>query len=114
FTETDVRTANKVALIGKTTAETLFGDSDPVGQIVRVKTAPFTIVGQLGAKGTSMMGSDQDDVLLVPYTSAMRRLSGDNTFRSIMVQASDKDSIPQVQQQIIDLLRQRHRIVDGR
>ncbi|HXJ76113.1 MAG TPA: ABC transporter permease [Candidatus Dormibacteraeota bacterium] len=114
FTENDVRNANKVALIGKTTADTLFGDSDPVGQVLRVKSAPFTIVGLLSAKGTSMMGSDQDDVVLVPYTSAMRRLSGDTTFRSIMVQAADKDTIPQVQQQIIDLLRQRHRIVDGR
>jgi putative ABC transport system permease protein len=114
FTENDVRNANKVALIGKTTADTLFGDSDPVGQVLRIKSAPFSIVGLLSAKGTSMMGSDQDDVVLVPYTSAMRRLSGDTTFRSIMVQAADKDTIPQVQQQIIDLLRQRHRIVDGR
>ena len=114
FTENDVRNANKVALIGKTTADTLFGDSDPVGQVLRIKSAPFAIVGLLSAKGTSMMGSDQDDVVLVPYTSAMRRLSGDTTFRSIMVQAADKDTIPQVQQQIIDLLRQRHRIVDGR
>jgi putative ABC transport system permease protein len=114
FTEGDVRNANKVALIGKTTADTLFGDSDPVGQVVRVKSAPFTIVGLLSAKGTSMSGSDQDDVLLVPYTSAMRRLSGDTTFRSIMVQAADKENIPQVQQQITDLLRQRHRILDGR
>jgi putative ABC transport system permease protein len=114
FTENDVRNANKVALIGKTTAETLFGETDPVGQIVRVKSAPFTIVGLLGAKGTSMSGSDQDDVLLVPYTSAMRRLSGDNTFRSIMVQAAERDSLADVQQQITELLRQRHRVLDGR
>ena len=114
FTENDVRNANKVALIGKTTSATLFGDGDPVGQIVRVKNAPFIIVGLLSPKGTSMMGSDQDDVLLVPYTSAMRRLSGDTTFRSIMVQAAQPSVIPDVQQQIIDLLRQRHRIVAGR
>ena len=114
FSETDVRNANKVALIGKTTANLLFGDSDPVGQVVRVKSAPFTIVGLLGAKGTSMSGSDQDDVLLVPYTSAMRRLSGDNTFRSFMVQAVSQDLISSVQEQITDLLRQRHKILDGR
>ena len=114
FSETDVRNASKVALIGKTTANLLFGDSDPVGQVVRVKSAPFTIVGALGAKGTSMSGSDQDDVLLVPYTSAMRRLSGDNTFRSFMVQAVSQDLISSVQEQITDLLRQRHKIADGR
>ena len=114
FTENDVRNANKVALIGRTTATTLFGDGDPVGQIVRVKNAPFTIVGLLSSKGTSMMGSDQDDVMLVPYTSAMRRLSGDTTFRSIMVQAAQPSAIPGVQEQIIDLLRQRHRITAGR
>src|SRR5881394_3616948 len=87
FTENDVRNANKVALIGQTTATTLFADADPVGQVVRVKTAPFTIVGLLAPKGTAMFGQDQDDVLLVPYTSAMRRLSGETTFRSFMVQA---------------------------
>ncbi len=114
FSETDVRNANKVALIGKTTANLLFGDADPVGEVVRVKSAPFTIVGLLGPKGTSMSGSDQDDVLLVPYTSAMRRLSGDNTFRSFMVQAVSQDLIPSVQEQITELLRQRHKIIDGR
>jgi len=113
FTETDVRNANKVALIGKTTATTLFGDNDPVGQIVRVKSAPFTIVGLLSFKGSSMSGSDQDDVLLVPYTSAMRRISGDLTFRSILVQAVRPDSVADVQQQITDLLRQRHRTGGG-
>src|SRR5207237_7750105 len=99
FTETDVRNANKVALIGKTTATILFGDEDPVGQIVRVKSSPFTIVGLLSWKGYSMFGSDQDDVLLIPYTSAMRRVSGDTTFRSIMVQAATPDSLAELQKQ---------------
>ena len=114
FTETDVRTANKVALIGKTTANTLFGDGDPVGQIIRIKTSPFTIVGELGSKGMSMTGSDQDDVVLVPYTSAMVRLSGGTTFRSFNVQAATPKLLPDVQNQIIEMLRQRHRITDGR
>ena len=61
-------------LLGYFAATILFGDEDPVGQVVRVKSAPFTIVGLLSPKGSSMFGSDQDDVLLVPYTSAMRRL----------------------------------------
>jgi putative ABC transport system permease protein len=90
FTEADVRNASKVALIGKTAAETLFGaGTDPVGQIVRIKSAPFAIVGLLKSKGMGMgLGSqDQDDIIFVPYTSAMKRLSGDTTFRSLSIQA---------------------------
>jgi len=114
FSEQDVRLANKVALIGKTTANTLFGDADPVGQIMRIKGAPFTIVGALAAKGSSMMGSDQDDVVLVPYTSAMKRLTGATTFRSIYAQVVDASSLAAAQSQITDLLHQRHRIGEGR
>jgi len=114
FSEADVRNANKVALLGKTTAFTLFGDLDPVGQIIRIKNAPFIVVGQLSAKGMSMNGSDQDDVVLVPYTSAMVRLSGGTTFRSFNVQAASAALLPVVQDQISELLRQRHRIGEGR
>ncbi len=113
FTESDVRSAAKVALIGNTTAQTLFGESDPVGQIIRIRNAPFTIVGLLAAKGTSMMG-DQDDVVIVPYTSAMVRLTHDTTFRSFNVQASTADLMTDVQEQITSLLRQRHKIADGK
>ncbi|MGV3774809.1 MAG: ABC transporter permease [Verrucomicrobiales bacterium] len=114
FSDVDVRNANKVALIGKTTATTLFGDADPVGQIIRIKSAPFTIVGSLAPKGMAMMGQDQDDVILVPYTSAMKRLSGATTFRSIVLQAADKEVVPQVQEEVTNLLRQRHKIGEGR
>jgi len=114
FTEQDVRTANKVALIGSTTAQTLFGDSDPVGQVIRVRNVPFTIVGLLASKGMNMMGSDQDDILLVPYTSAMKRLSGGTSFRSLNVQAESAGRIAEIQEQITNLLRQRHRIAEGR
>ncbi len=115
FTEADVRNANKVCLIGSTTAKTLFGENvDPVGQVIRIKSAPFTIVGWLEAKGSGSFGQDQDDVLLAPYTSVMKRLSGDTRFRSIYVQAESPDSIPDVQQQITELLRQRHQIADGK
>jgi putative ABC transport system permease protein len=111
FTETDVRNANKVALIGKTAAETLFGEgADPVGQIIRIRTAPFTVVGYLKPKGMNMMSFDQDDVILVPYTSAMKRLTGDTTFRSLNVQADSPGRMASVQEQITDLLRQRHKI----
>jgi putative ABC transport system permease protein len=110
FTEVDVRNANKVCLIGKTTAETLFGDGDPVGQIIRIKSAPFTVVGALAPKGVAMMGSDQDDIVLVPYTSAMKRLSGATSFRSFVVQAASANVVPEVQEEITNILRQRHRI----
>jgi len=110
FTEADVRNGNKVALLGKTTAELLFGDEDPVGQIIRIKNAPFTVLGLLAQKGMSGQGSDQDDIVLVPYTSAMTRLTGQTTFRSFNAQASSAKLLPSVQNDIISLLRQRHRI----
>jgi putative ABC transport system permease protein len=113
FTETDVRNANKVALIGKTAAETLFGEgADPVGQIIRIKHAPFTVVGYLKPKGMGMGfgNQDQDDVILVPYTSAMKRLTGDTSFRSLNVQATSPAQVADVQEQISQLLRQRHKI----
>ena len=115
FTETDVRNANKVCLLGATTAKMLFGESiDPVGQVIRIKSAPFTVIGWLEAKGSGSFGQDQDDVILVPYTSVMKRLSGDTRFRSIYVQAESPEAIADVQQQITELLRQRHQITEGK
>jgi putative ABC transport system permease protein len=115
FTETDVRNANKVCLIGATTAKTLFGENiDPVGQVIRIKSAPFIVTGWLEAKGSGSFGQDQDDVILVPYTSVMKRLSGDTRFRNIFVQAESPEVIADVQQQITELLRQRHQIAEGR
>jgi putative ABC transport system permease protein len=113
FTEYDVERANKVAIIGKTTADTLFGEgADPVGQIIRIGNAPFTIVGYLAPKGMNMFGSDQDDIILVPYTSAMKRLSGGTSFRSIVIEAAGPEFSDSIQTQITDLLRQRHRTTE--
>ncbi|MFM8420778.1 MAG: ABC transporter permease, partial [Verrucomicrobiota bacterium] len=115
FTDADVRNASKVCIIGTTTAKSLFGeDVDPTGQTVRIKNAPFTVVGWLKPKGVNSFGSDQDDVLLLPYTSVMKRLSGDTMFRSFSVQADDPGGLVQVQSDITDLLRQRHKIADGK
>ena len=114
FTEADVRNAHKVALIGRTTAEILFADENPIGQIVRVKNAPFRVVGMLSSKGTDMWGRDQDDILLVPYTSAMRRLTGDITFRSLMLQGASPALLTSLTNQVTELLRQRHKIMPGR
>ncbi len=115
FTDADVRNSSKVALIGRTTAATLFGENvDPVGQIIRIKSAPFMVVGALQPKGMNMFGSDQDDIILVPYTSAMKRLSGATTFRSFLAQAATAGELADVQLQIMELLRQRHKIAPGR
>ena len=115
FTDADVRGAAKVCLIGSTTAKTLFGENvDPVGQTIRIKNAPFTIVGWLEAKGSGSFGQDQDDLVLVPYTSVMKRLSGDTKFRSIFVQAESSSAIPAVQAQLTEFLRQRHQIAEGK
>jgi putative ABC transport system permease protein len=114
FSDQDTRGANKVCVIGQTTARQLFGNMSPLGEVVRIKGVPFTIVGLLAPKGMSVMGSDQDDVIVMPYTSAMKRVLGQTTLRSINVQAASAKELSTVQQQIISLLRQRHRIGSGR
>ncbi len=114
FTEQDVRNAAKVCLIGKTTSDLLFGEGiDPVGQVIRIKNAPFTIVGLLAPKGANSFGQDQDDVILMPYTSAMKRLSGDTMYRSFNVQAQSPEMMSDVQTNLTELLMQRHRIAEG-
>jgi putative ABC transport system permease protein len=114
FTAQDVRSANKVCVIGRTTASQIYGNEDPVGQILRIKNVPFTISGTLTPKGLSTQGVDQDDIVIMPYTSAMKRVVGGTTLRNINVQISDGRQIAAAQQQIISLLRQRHNIRPGR
>src|SRR6266404_4632342 len=114
FTPQDVRSANKVCVIGRTTATQIYGNEDPVGQILRVKEVPFTITGVLTPKGLSTQGVDQDDIVIMPYTSAMKRVIGGTTLRNINVQIGDPQQLEAAQQQIISLLRQRHNIRPGR
>jgi putative ABC transport system permease protein len=114
FTAQDVRSANKVCIIGRTTASQIYGNDDPVGQILRIKNVPFTVTGVLTPKGLSTQGVDQDDVVIMPFTSAMKRVVGGTTLRNINVQISDGRQIQAAQQQIISLLRQRHNIRPGR
>ncbi|HEY2951079.1 MAG TPA: ABC transporter permease [Verrucomicrobiae bacterium] len=109
FTELDVRGVTKVAVIGSITAEELFGAEDPVGEIVRIGKVPFTVVAVLKPKGASASGSDQDDCIMVAYTTAIKRLIGKQTsLRRIYVQATDPTVLDGVKQQITSLLRQRH------
>jgi putative ABC transport system permease protein len=114
FTEAHVRSAAKVCVLGKTTADKLFPDEDPVGKTIRIRNVPMKVLGVLRAKGASMFGSDQDDTILVPYTTGMKRFSGVGTLRSINVQAATPEQILPVQVGIGELLRQRHRILPGR
>jgi putative ABC transport system permease protein len=109
FTDQDVRSAAKVAVIGATVLKQLFGEEDPLGQIIRVKNVPFQVIGVLKPKGTSVMGTDQDDVVIVPYTTVMKRLSGLTTLRMISVQCANEERSAAVVQAITALLRQRHR-----
>ena len=118
FTDQDVDSAAKVALLGPTVAKNLFGDSDPVGQVIRIKNVPFTVTGVLAAKGQSPSGQDQDDVVLIPISTAKREVTGASranarSVGSLMVQAANADLMDEAQTEIGALLRQRHRIQAG-
>ena len=113
FTEREVRSAAKVAVIGSKTALELFGPLNPVGQGVRIKNIPFVIIGLLESKGAGMGGQNQDDRLIIPYTTAMKRLTGDRYLRSVNLQIRDAGRMTIAQDQITGLLRQRHRLTPG-
>jgi len=113
FSDSDVRSVTRVALLGQTVVSNLFGDEDPVGKTVRIKNSPFLVVGVLDPKGQSLDGRDQDDTVLVPVTTAQRQLFG-NQFpgmvRFIMVKAKSAEAMNRLERSLADLLRTRHRI----
>ena len=113
FSEHDVDVRSRVAVIGTTVATNLFGSVNPVGKKIRVGNAPYTVIGLLASKGQSSVGQDQDDVVLIPLTTAQERLMGITYVRSINVQVADADKMDEVQANIEKLLRQRHRIRAG-
>ncbi|WP_300319569.1 ABC transporter permease [Accumulibacter sp.] len=116
FGDSDVRSATRVALIGQTTADNLFGAEDPVGKAIRIQQSPFVVIGVLGQKGQNLDGRDQDDTVIVPLTTAQRKIFGTpfpGSVRLIMVQASSAEAMPAVEAGMIALLRQRHRLRDG-
>lgn len=116
FTDSDIRSATRVALLGRTVAQNLFGDEDPVGKTIRIKNGPYVVLGVLAGKGQSLDGRDQDDTVIVPVTTAQRKLFGSQfvgTVRFIMVQAESAEAMPAVEKSMNELLRQRHRIRDG-
>lgn len=114
FSDADIRSANRVALVGKTVVENLFGDEiDPIGKTIRIKKSPFTIVGVLEGKGQSFDGRDQDDTIIVPITTAQRKLFGNQipgSVRMIMAQAKSEKYMGVAEDTINVLIRQRHNI----
>ncbi|HEY1900319.1 MAG TPA: ABC transporter permease [Steroidobacteraceae bacterium] len=113
FTDREVRSAAKVAVLGEKTAHELFGVLDPVGQTVRVGNMPFVIIGVLASKGAGVGGQNQDDRVVIPYTTAMKRITGDKYLRSVYLEIGEASRIPIAQNQITRLLRQRHRLLPG-
>jgi putative ABC transport system permease protein len=108
YTEEDVANAAQVAVIGRTIVDELFDGSDPIGETVRVRGVPLRIVGTLEPKGMSLMGSVQDDIVIVPYSTAFQRISGRSHAMVINLQVYDQNSMEIAQAKITDLLRERH------
>jgi putative ABC transport system permease protein len=113
FDDSDVRSIRKVAVLGNTIAEALFPGMDPVGQQVQVRSVPFTIVGVLSAKGQTASGTDQDDVVLVPYTTAQTRLSGRSFIAQILASTASPADIPAAQAEMSAIMRESHQLGDS-
>jgi putative ABC transport system permease protein len=113
FTEADVRSAARVAVIGQTVADALFPGQDPVGQTMRVRNLTFRVVGVLQVKGQSQMGQDQDDTLLMPYTTVMKKLLATNYVSSLQFSAVSQEATATAERDIATLLRARHNLRAG-
>lgn len=113
FTDSDVRGATRVVVLGKTVAQNLFGDEDPVGKTIRIKNSPYIVLGVLASKGQSLDGRDQDDTAMVPLTTAQTKLFGSQfkgVVRFIMVEAMSENVMDQAEKQMQQLLRERHKL----
>jgi|SRR5690349_3780607 len=113
FTDADLRSMARTAVLGQTVVEKLFGDADPIGQTIRIKNSPYVVVGVLARKGQSMDGRDQDDTVLIPFTTAQRKLYGTpfpGAFRYMLVQAASERMMGRAEQAIKAVLLERHRI----
>ena len=115
FSQEEVEGAGKVALVGLTVVGNLFGDSDPLGQVIRIKNVPFTVIGTLERKGQTTFGQDQDDTVLIPLSTAKKKVLGASqanarSVGSIAVKVREARAMPEAEQEIRGLLRQRHRL----
>lgn len=114
FTEHDIKSAAKVCVLGKTVVDNLFPNGeDPVGRVIRFGKIPMTVIGVLEPKGTNSMGMDQDDVVLAPYTTVMKRMLAIDYIQGLFASATDEDMTDETIDQITEVLRQRHKIKDG-
>lgn len=117
FTESDLRSATRVVVLGSVTAKNLFSDEDPVGKTIRITNRPFLVVGVLMAKGQSLTGRDQDDNVFIPITTSERQVTGNQfpgSIRFMLVQGKSADEMEIAEIEITQLLRQRHRIAKGK
>ena len=112
FSDKNVQNRERVAVVGQTVVNNLFADEDPVGKEIRVKNIPFRVIGVLKSKGNGTMGNDQDDTVLIPYTTSMERVEGIDYLRRVYVVAKDDGGIDRLQADIENLLRVRHNIKD--
>jgi putative ABC transport system permease protein len=110
FSQREVDTAADVCVIGSTVANKLFGDDNPIGKVIRVKTLPVTVIGELETKGQSTFGRDQDDVIMMPYTTVMKKLVGVDWLQLITASIGSKNDVDFATSQITALLRQRHHL----
>ncbi len=113
FTDRDVRSRRKVAVLGRTVAENLFGSMDPVGQKIRIRNTPFKVIGVLEKKGQDARGQDQDDIVFAPSTTVLTRLKGDRFINMINASAVSLDKIEQAQAELTTILRREHKIDYG-
>jgi putative ABC transport system permease protein len=113
FTDRDLRSSKKVAVLGKTTADALFPDQNPVGEKIRIRNTPFEVIGVLTKKGQSAMGSDQDDIVLAPATTVLNRLKGGRYIDMINVSAVSADRLDEAQEEVRAVIREAHHLKPG-
>jgi putative ABC transport system permease protein len=115
FTDSDVRGATKVCVLGATTSKQLFEDEDPTGKIFRIKNMPFRVIGVLGKKGSNAMGQDQDDIVMVPWTTVRRVLQNTafNSINQIVMSLKSVDTLEQAKTEITAILRERHHLTEN-
>ncbi|MFQ5716402.1 MAG: ABC transporter permease [Nitrospinales bacterium] len=109
----DLKLARRVVVLGKTTIKNIFGEDDPLGQTLRIKTIPFTVVGIFEAKGIDSQGEDQDDILAIPLTTMLRRILNQTHIDTIYFQASSRESMHAAIERIREALRGRHRLIEN-
>jgi putative ABC transport system permease protein len=112
FTQRDAKAKSKVAVLGKTVVDELFPGQDPVGTRIRIRNVPFTVIGTLAGKGQSSMGMDQDDIVLIPDSTALFRMSDGKTIRAIVVSAVSEEKMNDAQDRVTEILRRNHKLKD--